>query len=403
MARTQCDRVIFDYFHSLTDCVHFLNGICRFGRTCRYRHFSEVRRQLIVCVDWPDRCRRIQCRFQHPATPIVRAVRTLNLSSSSNGSPVGFFWNMKKVPILEGQNAFDIIQRIRQKLVIERHLQEVEFTCYCDIDTISEENHRSLQYAMVTIAHVPDHNTETVDRHIILHLDRFERTHRPPATIVLISDDIDFVDRLNDLRHYAGFHIIVVRNRLASAELKATVNEHYSWTLFTREPTTLAIRELDCNNCQSIANSKTNDYLVNEKTPRQSPLSFYRTNHRQIKSATSLSPDSDQSTFPLDYHNSNGSTETNGRFYHPIQYENGERSQRIDIRECAFCQNEFNDIQALRQHQVDQNHLYDCPVCKQSFFTYEEQFQHRVIKGHDSDQDSNTSDDEPSQIDQTTH
>ncbi|CAF4310442.1 unnamed protein product, partial [Rotaria sordida] len=53
------------------------------------------------------------------------------------------------------------------------------------------------------------------------------------ATVVLISGDIDFVGKLNDLRHQAEFQVIVIHNKLAKDELKATVNAYFSWKLFT--------------------------------------------------------------------------------------------------------------------------------------------------------------------------
>jgi len=74
---------------------------------------------------------------------------------------------------------------------------------------------------------VPDRKSNAVDRRIMLDSDLFERAHRSPATIVLISGDIDFVEKLSDLRHHTGYHVIAVHNRPAKEELKATVNEHY--------------------------------------------------------------------------------------------------------------------------------------------------------------------------------
>ncbi|CAF5129818.1 unnamed protein product, partial [Rotaria sp. Silwood1] len=85
----------------------------------------------------------------------------------------------------------------------------------------------------VRIIHVPDRKPGAVDRQIMLELDRFERVHRPSATVVLISGDIDFVGKLNDLRHQAGFQVIVIHNKLAKDELKETANVSYSWNEFT--------------------------------------------------------------------------------------------------------------------------------------------------------------------------
>jgi hypothetical protein len=216
---------------SLTDCLYFTNGSCTFKSKCRYRHCQTAIKQLEKCPNWPESCRDMNCPFRHTATPF-KAPKT----STQQKGLVAFFWDYENVPIPRGQRPFDIVQRIRQKLVIEPGLQEVDFSCYCNIDKISKENQQSLQHATVSLIHVPDQKANGADRQIMLHLDRFERIHRPPATIVLISGDIDFIGKLSDLRHQAGFHVIVIHNKPAKEELKATVNEHYPWEFFTESP-----------------------------------------------------------------------------------------------------------------------------------------------------------------------
>ncbi|CAF1074530.1 unnamed protein product [Didymodactylos carnosus] len=86
----------------------------------------------------------------------------------------------------------------------------------------------------VRIVRVPHRKLDAVDRYILLDLDRFERVYKPSATFVLISGNIDFVGKLSDLRHQAGYNVIVVHNLPAKAELKTTVNLHYGWSTFTK-------------------------------------------------------------------------------------------------------------------------------------------------------------------------
>lgn len=380
----------FNYFQSLTDCVHFLNGVCRFGRTCRYRHFPLVKKQRTACIHWPDRCRKIGCYYRHPALPVNR--NTDVLQSSSTVTAVGFLWNMEKIPIPQGQNASDIIRRIRQKLVIERGLQEVEFYCYCNIDTISEENQQSLRHAMVTIVDVSDQHMNAINQRIMLHLDRFERTYSPPATIVLITDDIDFVDRLRTL----PYPVIIIRNKLMKADLKATINEHFSWTLFTREPTASSISRLFANTSRRLVNS-------NENTPTGSMTPVQRRHYPPMKSVPSYSSDSDQSTSPNDHHNRNGFAQKNGHSYHVIRYENpfSNSRERNHQQDCAFCDAQFDTTKELHHHQTNTSHLYGCSVCNQRFFTYENQVQHQIDEKHYPNQYSSTSEDESSSTNQT--
>jgi hypothetical protein len=213
---------------SLTDCLYFTNGHCMFKGKCHYRHCQAAIKQLEKCPNWPDSCRNVDCPYRHIGTP-----SQIPKSLPQEKNLVTFFWDIENVPIPKGKKPFDIVQRIRDKLVVEPGFQEADFSCYCNINTISQENQQNLSHAAVRIIHVPDRKPGAVDRQIMLDLDRFERTHRPPATVVLISGDIDFVGKLSDLRHQARFHVIVIHNKPAKEELKATVNEHYSWELFT--------------------------------------------------------------------------------------------------------------------------------------------------------------------------
>jgi hypothetical protein len=258
---------------ALTDCLYFTNGSCTFKGKCRYRHCQAAIKQFERCPNWPHSCRDVNCPFRHTKT---RSTEVKSVSKQEG--LVVFFWDIENVPIPKGQKPFDIVQRIRQKLVIEPGLQEVDFSCYCNITTISLENQQSLQHATVRLIHVPDRKPGAADRQIMLDLSRFERSHRPPATIVLISGDIDFVGTLSDLRHQARFHVIVIHNKPAKDELKATVNEHYPWEFFTGSPAPTPsppqslmrpyIRDFSERTTQSPANSR--PALNDERKPNKS-------------------------------------------------------------------------------------------------------------------------------------
>jgi hypothetical protein len=237
---------------SLTDCLHFTNGSCIFKNKCRYRHCSTAAKQLEKCCNWPRSCRNMDCPYRHTgvSSKVPKALpQELGL--------VSFFWDIENVPIPRGQKPFDIVQRIRQKLVIEPGLQEADFSCYGNINIIPQENQQSLHHANVRIVHVPDRKPGAADRQIMLELDRFERAHRPPATIVLISGDIDFVGKLSDLRHRARFHVIIIHNKPAKEELKATVNAHYPWELFTEASQQQPQQPFVGNNSERLANQST--------------------------------------------------------------------------------------------------------------------------------------------------
>jgi len=331
-----------------TDCMYFINGHCKLNDKCRFRHCQTAQGQLNKCNKWPKICRNVKCPFRHPAPPgkpkppantSVPNLMSTGTSSRMNsavpkatGPPeasISFFWDIENVPIPRGQKPFDIVQRIREKLVVGTNLREISFSCFCDSTTISQENQLNLHHANVRIVHVPDRKPGGVDRQIMLELDRFERAHRPPATIVLISGDIDFVGKLSDLRHQAGFHVIVIHNKPAKIELKSTVNAHFPWETFTQP-----------------------------EVPRVETAAPTTTTTRRPPSANFRRPEA--SARPT----------TTGR--------NSTKS----MQNCPSCSSEFDSIQALRQHQEAKKHVFKCPVCDEEFFTRDGLSQHQKAKDH---------------------
>jgi hypothetical protein len=377
MAKAMTSNTESDLIY-LTDCKFFINGPCQFNDTCRYRHSREAADQTNTCLNWPQTCRKLFCPYRHPAkAPRTSPKRNSQLAEVLLSHPVqlrpqasatkrqegliSFFWDIENVPIPKGQKPFDIVQRIRQKLVIEPNLQEAAFSCYCNSNMISEANQLSLHHANIGIVHVPDRKPGAVDRKIMLELDRFERVHRPPATIVLISGDIDFVGKLNGLRHQAGFYVIVIHNKPAKEELKATVNEHYPWELFTQQlspPLPPPQQPMHETNGWGV--------LGTERTARESqPNRTRRSSRNRSQRRRDPSPNR---PFPP---NTQQWT-TNNR-------EGQQQQQRI-VHLCPKCPNGFETVQALVQHQNAKSHLFNCSLCNENFLTQIDQSQHQRDK-----------------------
>ncbi|CAF0849553.1 unnamed protein product [Rotaria sp. Silwood1] len=346
---------------TFTDCMYFINGHCKLNDKCRYRHCPEAAAQTNNCFKWPKVCRDTKCPYRHPAIPkqLEKKKKSIPTPPIVNSIPlqtppialrreglISFFWDIENVPIPKAQKPFDIVQRIRQKLVIDAGLREYSFSCYCNTTTISQENQLSLFHANVRIVHVPDRKIGAVDRQIMLELDRFERAHQPPATIVLISGDIDFVGKLSDLRHQAGFHVIVIHNKPAKEELKATVNAHFPWEVFTQQAGN------EASNLEMLTNE------IRSRTPQS-----YRMNNQ----------------------NSNGHLRQTDpspiRSNPPSKSSRSSASKKLTYQ-CPKCTSEFESIQALRQHQGAKNHLFDCPICDENFSTFEGLTQHQKAKDH---------------------
>jgi hypothetical protein len=336
----------------LTDCTSFVNGLnCEYGHSCRFRHCRTAIHQKNSCFKWPHSCANVDCRYRHPPVSfnVSRSVQEPYSPSSyfphpkaeiqSSESIISIFWDLENIPIPRTQKPFDIVQRIRRTLIITPGLQEVGFTCYCDVNSISQANQLSLMHANVRISHVPDRNPNGVDRQILLDLDRFERTYRPPATVVLISGDIDFVGKLADLRYRAHFKVIVIHNKAAKQELKAAVNEHYSWDLFT--------------------------------SSHQYPSLVDAHSNRQFSSAPGA-PSSEVSNY--DYGSISSSKTPSWAQY--------STSRVISLLKCPQCSSQFEAETSLQQHQVAKQHLFDCSLCNEQFYTSTDLMQHQKNTRH---------------------
>ncbi|CAF3775573.1 unnamed protein product [Rotaria sordida] len=350
---------------TFTDCMYFINGHCKLNDKCRYRHCQVAAAQTNNCFKWPKVCRNTKCPYRHPSIskviekkkksisefPVINSMslQTPQIISRREGL-ISFFWDIENVPIPKAQKPFDIVQRIRQKLVVEAGLREYNFSCYCNTTTISQENQLSLFHANVRIVHIPDRKIGAVDRQIMLDLDRFERAHHSPATIVLISGDIDFVGKLSDLRHQAGFYVIVIHNKPAKEELKATVNDHFPWELFTQQQQQQPIN--------AVNNS---EILTNEIRPR-APQLYRMNNQNNNGQLCQIDSSPNRSIVPS---KSFRSTIT-----------------KKQTHQCPKCTSEFESIQALRQHQEVKDHLFDCSICDESFRTFEGLVQHQKAKDH---------------------
>lgn len=143
-------------------------------------------------------------------------------------------------------NGFDLINTIRQrtqqlasKMLHSRGLSsttpvEGGFSCYCNIPNYPKALLESLAHANVKTIHVADRKVGAADRSLWRDLDQIERiygshSHTTLVIIVLITGDIDFIGKINDLRHQAGFQVILIHNDLAKRELRESASVSVPW------------------------------------------------------------------------------------------------------------------------------------------------------------------------------
>ncbi|XP_021087035.2 meiosis regulator and mRNA stability factor 1 isoform X1 [Mesocricetus auratus] len=137
--------------------------------------------------------------------------------------PIGVFWDIENCSVPSGRSATTVVQRIREKFF--RGHREAEFICVCDISKENKEVIQELNNCQVTVAHINATAKNAADDKLRQSLRRFANTHTAPATVVLVSTDVNFALELSDLRHRHGFHIILVHKNQASEALLRHANE----------------------------------------------------------------------------------------------------------------------------------------------------------------------------------
>lgn len=108
----------------------------------------------------------------------------------------------------KGRSALVAVQRIREKFFVG-HL-EAEFVCVCDIRKEAPTVIQELNDAQVSVVHVAGNSKNAADDKLRQAMRRFadiscanplNASWPHPATVVLISGDINFATDLSDLRY----------------------------------------------------------------------------------------------------------------------------------------------------------------------------------------------------------
>ncbi|XP_071478338.1 meiosis regulator and mRNA stability factor 1-like [Diadema antillarum] len=146
-----------------------------------------------------------------------------NSSRGKYNPPIGVFWDIENCAVPRGKSALAVVQRIRDRFFAGH--REAEFMCVCDINKESSTIIQELNDAQVTVAHINATAKNAADDKLRQSLRRFADTHSPPATVVLISGDINFARDLSDLRHRNGLNVILIHGQAASEALKTCANK----------------------------------------------------------------------------------------------------------------------------------------------------------------------------------
>ncbi|XP_034045191.1 meiosis regulator and mRNA stability factor 1 isoform X2 [Thalassophryne amazonica] len=148
-----------------------------------------------------------------------------------NIPPVGVFWDIENCSVPSGRSAGAVVQRIRSRF-FQGH-REAEFICVCDISKESKAVIQELNNCQVTVAHINATAKNAADDKLRQSLRRFADTHTAPATVILVSSDMNFASELSDLRHRHGFHVILVHGSHASPALLQHAHHHVTFQEIT--------------------------------------------------------------------------------------------------------------------------------------------------------------------------
>ncbi|XP_036380153.1 meiosis regulator and mRNA stability factor 1 isoform X3 [Megalops cyprinoides] len=154
-------------------------------------------------------------------------------SGQENLPPVGVFWDIENCSVPSGRSAVAVVQRIRSRF-FQGH-REAEFICVCDISKENKEVIQELNNCQVTVAHINATAKNAADDKLRQSLRRFAETHTAPATVVLVSSDVNFASELSDLRHRHGFQVILVHKNQASEALLQHAHQHVAFEDFVSD------------------------------------------------------------------------------------------------------------------------------------------------------------------------
>lgn len=204
-----------------------------------------------------------------------------------NIPPVGVFWDIENCSVPSGRSAAAVVERIRNRF-FQGH-REAEFICVCDISKESKFVIQELNNCQVTVAHINATAKNAADDKLRQSLRRFADTHTAPATVVLVSSDVNFASELSDLRHRHGFQVILVHGNHASPALLQHAHRHVAFQEIT---TDLPPRML---NAQELGNvdGKPKIYLDKGRAASSSPHSNIETGTTELLPKSGLSGESE--------------------------------------------------------------------------------------------------------------
>lgn len=141
--------------------------------------------------------------------------------------PIGVFWDIENCQVPRGKSATALANRIRE-LFFAGH-REAEFLCVCDIRKERPEVVQELNLAQVTVVHINATSKNAADDKLKQCMRRYVDIHGSPATLLLISGDVNFSTELSDFRHRQKIRVLLLHSFSAPEALLVCAHECYSF------------------------------------------------------------------------------------------------------------------------------------------------------------------------------
>ncbi|XP_066519250.1 meiosis regulator and mRNA stability factor 1 isoform X2 [Hoplias malabaricus] len=192
--------------------------------------------------------------------------------------PVGVFWDIENCAVPSGRSAATVVQRLRERF-FQGH-REAEFICVCDISKENKAVIQELNNCQVTVAHINATAKNAADDKLRQSLRRFAETHTAPATVIVVSSDVNFASELSDLRHRHRFQVVLVHKSQASPALLQHAHVHVPFEDFVSElPPRMLIKSQDTSGVES--RPRTGFILEKSRAASASPLNNSLTSQLQ--------------------------------------------------------------------------------------------------------------------------
>ncbi|CAH2260947.1 jg17721 [Pararge aegeria aegeria] len=172
---------------------------------------GSVRDDGVVSVEKP----RVRSRFRH------------HKQRANASVPLGVFWDIENCQVPRGCSAIDVVAAIRAKFLTGR--REAEFVVVCDVRKETPHRLQELNDAQVNLIHVCGTQKNAADEKLRQCMRRFGELHTAPASLLLISGDINFAADLSDFRHRKNMEVILVHKQNTSSALIACASNHYDY------------------------------------------------------------------------------------------------------------------------------------------------------------------------------